>query len=488
MLRCVRTLDGNRLPMKTPSWHWFCLAWALMRLISPCAAYGEQSPVDRPNFVVIITDNQRFDTIAALGNPVIKTPNLDRLVRGGTTFTRAVAYPLCTPSRAEMLTGCSAPRTGVLGFSERPPKELAFWPAVMRDRGYQTWHIGKWHIVGAPEEYGYSQTGAMVRSGGPRTPPLYGRHGREITGYRNSLFMSNRPDAKLSQPVAITADIDRYFADSAIEVIEGKPGQPFFLHVNFTAGHDPYLTPDGFQPTYDAEKMPLPANFLPEHPFDHGNLRGRDELLLPWPRTPAMIREELAYYYAELSYMDEQVGRIVSALERSDQMKNTVVIFASDHGRGLGSHGIVGYHCMYEHSISSPVIFYGRGIPAGVSREAQCYLRDLFPTVCELGGAPIPATVEGRSLVPVLQGRAHQIYDCVFGCFQQYSRMVRSDRWKYIYYPQIDKVQLFDLKSDPEEIHDLSTTPDHSEIAAELRTKLLAWMRENKDLVLSKGN
>jgi arylsulfatase A-like enzyme len=475
--------------MKTPSAFRLCLAYALIGLCAPLELSADQQPpANPPNFVVILTDNQRFDTIAALGNPVIRTPNLDRLVRGGTTFTRAVAYPLCTPSRTEMITGCSALRTGVVGFSQRPPKDLAFWPAVMRDRGYETWHIGKWHIVGEPSEYGYSQTGAMVRSGGPRTPPLFGRHGREITGYRNSVFSSNRPDVKLSQPVALTADIDRYFADSAIEVIEQKPARPYFLHVNFTAGHDPYLTPDGFEPAYDPAKIPLPPNFLPEHPFDHGNLRGRDELLLPWPRTPEMIREGLAYYYAELSYMDQQVGRILTALEKTDQMNNTIVIFSSDHGRGLGSHGIVGYHCMYEHSISAPIIFFGQGIPAGVTQTAQCYLRDLFPTVCELSRTPVPATVEGRSLVPVLQGQADKIYDYVFGGFQRFSRMVRSDRWKYIYYPQIDKAQLFDLQSDPHEIHDLAAARAHAQVAADLRTRLLAWMRDNKDAVLNQDN
>ena len=475
--------------MKTPSSYCLCLTITLIWLGSPSSAGGDQQQlVDPPNFVIIVTDNQRLDTIAALGNPVIKTPNLDRLVRGGTTFTRAVAYPLCTPSRTEMITGCSALRTGVMGFSQRPPKSLAFWPATMHRSGYETWHIGKWHIVGEPSEYGYSETGAMVRSGGPKTPPLFGRHGREITGYRNSVFSSNRPDVKLSEPVAITADIDRYFADSAIEVIERKRTRPLFLHVNFTAGHDPYLTPNDFTTRYDPATIPLPPNFLPEHPFDHGNLRGRDELLLPWPRTPEMIREELAYYYAELSYMDEQVGRILDSLEKSDQIKDTVVVFTSDHGRGLGSHGLVGYHCMYEHSISAPLIFYGRGIPAGVLRDAQCYLRDLFPTVCALSGTLVPATVEGHSLAAVLAGQTNQVYEYVFGCFQQYSRMVRSDRWKYIYYPQTGKVQLFDLKSDPHEMHDVSQVPDHAEVAALLRDKLLAWMRENQDTALNEGN
>ncbi len=138
--------------MNTLRSYWLCLPCAVIWLSSPWGVCdGQERPAVPPNFVVIVTDNQRFDTIAALGNPLIKTPNLDRLVRGGTTFTRAVAYPLCTPSRTEMLTGCSALRTGVLGFSQRPPKELAFWPAVMRERGYQTWHIGKWHIVGTPE-------------------------------------------------------------------------------------------------------------------------------------------------------------------------------------------------------------------------------------------------------------------------------------------------------------------------------------------------
>jgi arylsulfatase A-like enzyme len=179
--------------------------------------------------------------------------------------------------------------------------------------------------------------------------------------------------------------------------------------------------------------------------------------------------------------MDEQVGRIISALEQSGEMKDTIVIFASDHGRGLGSHGLVGYHCMYEHSIAAPIVFYGPGIPAGVIRNAQCYLRDLFPTVCELSGTPVPATVEGRSLVSVLRGQTDRVYEHVFGCFRQFSRMVRSERWKYIYYPQIDKVQLFDLESDPHEIHDLSQVVDHAANAADLRTRLFAWMRDNND-------
>jgi arylsulfatase A-like enzyme len=464
------------------------LSWALLGLASCFELAGaELHAAERPNFVVIVTDNQRFDTIAALGNPVIKTPNLDRLVRGGTTFTRAVAYPLCTPSRVEMLTGCSAFTTGVFGFSERPPERLAFWPAVMRGAGYETWHVGKWHVRKEPKDSGYTETGAMVRGGGTRGAPLYGRHGREITGYIGSVFSSNRPDVKLEQPVAITADIDRYFADSAIEFIQrgAAAEKPFFLHVNFTAGHDPYLTPADFDVAYDPAVIPLPPNILPEHPFDHGNLKGRDEQLLPWPRTPEMVREELAYYYAELSYMDRQVGRIIAAVEQSGQLNNTIVIFTSDHGRGLGSHGLVGYHCMYEHSITVPVIFYGKGIPAGVISQAQCYLRDLFPTVCELSGATVPATVEGRSLAPVLSGKKTQVYDEVYACFKEFSRMVRGDRWKCIYYPQLDKVQLFDLQTDPHEVNDLSQAPQHAQTLAQMQAKLIRWMRQSGDPVIA---
>src|SRR3954467_7503043 len=149
--------------------------------------------------------------------------------------------------------------------------------------------------------------------------------------------------------------------------------------------------------------MPLPANFRPEHPFDHGNLPGRDEALLPFPRTADDIRQELACYYAVISHMDEQIGRILQALDDSGRRENTIVIFTSDHGLAIGSHGLVGKQNMYEHTINVPLVITGPGIRAGQRVDTQCYLRDLFPTMCELAGIAAPET-DGRSLVPAIHG------------------------------------------------------------------------------------
>ena len=149
-----------------------------------------------------------------------------------------------------------------------------------------------------------------------------GSRGREVTGYRGWMFQTD--DRKLfpEKGVGLTPDISARFADAAIEFIKRRSEKPFFLQVNFTAPHDPLLTPPGFEKTYDPAKMPIPPNFLPEHPFDHGNLKGRDERLLPWPRTRKDIQQDLATYYAVISHMDAQIGRILKALDSTRTSAN----------------------------------------------------------------------------------------------------------------------------------------------------------------------
>ena len=226
-------------------------------------------------------------------------------------------------------------------------------------------------------------------------------HGRPVTGYRGWIFQDDQGNKFPEKGVGLTPNISQEFADAAIEFIRRKPKKPFFLHVNFTAPHDPLFMPPGYERKYDSQKIPLPPNFLPEHPFDHGNFEGRDEKLLPWPRTPKDVREDLAVYYAVISHMDEHLGRILAALEETGLAQDTFVIFTSDHGLAMGSHGLRGKQNMYEHTVGVPLIFRGPGIPRGSRSEAQCYLRDLYPTVCDLAGIPVPPTVQGRSLARI---------------------------------------------------------------------------------------
>ena len=438
---------------------------------------------ERPNIVFLLADDLRPDAIGAFGHPVVQTPNLDALVREGTTFPRAITgYPICHVSRAEIFTGCCAFRTGVQYRGTRIDPGLALWPDTLRRAGYRTWFSGKWHNDGQPKQRGFEMTGGLFTSGGAKGRTQMPDHaGRPATGYTGWTFKTDDGAVEIEKGAGLTPDTDRFIADGAIDLIRRKPGEPFFLQVSFTGPHDPRVWPRGYEHRYDAAKIPLPKNFAPQHPFEHGNAGGRDEVLLASPRQPDEVRAELAVYYAVIANLDEQVGRITAALREIGAWENTIVIFSSDHGLALGSHGLTGKQNQYEHTIGVPLIISGPGLPRGQRRAAQCYLRDLFPTTCELAGIPIPATVQSCSLVPVLAGKASSIYPEVFGCFSDTQRMIRDDRWKLIWYPKLSRDQLFDLASDPNEMHDLSAEPQHAAQLAQLKEKLEAWLRENGD-------
>lgn len=441
------------------------------------------APSRRPNVLFLLSDDQRPDTIAALGNPVIKTPQLDSLVRRGTTFTRAVcANPICTPSRGEILTGCSGFRSGVIDFGGKLDPRLVLWPAAMRAAGYATTYVGKWHNDGRPIERGFDCTNGLFGGGGGKFwKDQTDWKGSPITGYRGWVFQDDAGKLFPERGVGLTPNISGLFADAAIEVIRRKTDQPWFLQVAFTAPHDPLIMPPGFEKMYAFDQIPLPPNFLPQHPFDYGNLHGRDETLLPLPRTPKMIRDVLRMYYTVVSHLDQQIGRILAALEETGQAGNTIVIFSSDHGLGVGSHGIRGKQNMYEHTVGVPLILAGPGIPSGARRRAQVYLRELYPTTCDLVGIKIPASVSGTSFAPVIQGQVESIHDSVFCYFRDVQRMIRTDGWKLIHYPKVDQWQLFDLNADPHELDNLVEETEKAEILATLRRQLAELQQANQD-------
>ena len=469
---------------------WVVMRWVtLLLLLATCLFPLFAAPDGSlPNVLLIVSDDQRPDTIRALGNTYIDTPNLDRVVQSGTSFTRAIVpIPHCTPSRAEILTGASTFRNHSAPFGKALNPELTFWGDVMRQAGYRTWYSGKWMTEGHPKNRGYDETSGLFSSGGGagRDRQTYPKshNGQDVTGYTGWTFKSAEGKPELEKGVGLTPITDRHIADGAIALINRRPSQPFFLHVNFTAPHDPLHIPPGYEKRYDPAAMPLPPNFRPEHPFDHGNAGERDERMLPVPREPLAVKREIAAYYAVISHMDEQIGRILQALEATGQAGNTLVIFTSDHGLALGSHGLMGKTNMYEHTVGVPLVMSGPGIPRGQQLRAQTYLRDLYPTVCDMIGAPIPATVEGRSLMPVLRGQATEIYPEVYGYWHRVGRddplpvqrMVRTDRWKLIYYTNVKRYQLFDLANDPHELKDLSADPQHAPVRGELEHKLDAW-------------
>lgn len=447
------------------------LAW-LAGLMAIQAA--ETRTTGRPNVVFLFSDDQRFDTIRALGNRYIQTPNLDRLVRNGFAFTNAFCMgsmvgAVCVPSRAMVMTGRTLFRALASPTNNVIPAALPMWPEVMQKAGYTTIGIGKWHNDRASYARAFNRGGPIFFGG--------------MTDQFKVPVHDFDPAGRYDQSAQHSNDVfsSELFANAAIKFLRERREKPFFLYVAFTAPHDPRTPPKEFAELYDPAQMPLPRNFLPEHPFDNGQLKGRDEELLPWPRTPDAVRQEIAAYYGMITHLDIQIGRILKALEETGQMENTLIVFAGDHGLAIGSHGLLGKQNLYEHSMRPPLILSGPGIPKGKTSAALCFLFDLYPTICEFAGIAVPRTVEGKSLVPVITGRTGKVRDSIFGAYRDVQRSVRNERWKLIHYPKLNRHQLFDLANDPDELNDLSADPRYAARLAEMRAGLAVWQKEVGD-------
>lgn len=443
---------------------------------------GTASACAAPNILFIVSDDQRPDTIHALGNAVIKTPNLDRLVVRGTSFTRAYAdYPICHVSRAQILTGTHAFKALPKYPGGAIDPKLATLAGTLQKSGYHTCYTGKWHNDGHPMQRGYTTTSGLYSSGGGKgiTQPEIDDRGRPLTGYRGWTFKDDQNNPELDKGVGLQPDNSRHTADGAIRGIQNAPkDKPWLVHVNFAFPHDPRQWPTGLKNHYDPAKIPLPANFAAKHPFDHGNIDGRDERLLPTPRVESEVRAELALYYAMITDLDAQVGRILAALPSPEE---TIIIFTADQGLALGSHGLLGKQNQYEHSIRSPLIISGPDLPKNERTAALVTLHDLFPTLCELSDTKIPPSVTGKSLAPLLRHQTDRVHDFVTGMFTDTQRMICDERWKFVLYPKANREQLFDLQTDPQELHDLSTDPAHQVKREDLKARLQARRLENGD-------
>lgn len=445
---------------------------ALLGMVAVPGTLTVQAAV-RPNILFLLADDLRPDAIHALGNRDVRTPNLDRLVRRGMAFTQAFCMgstsgAVCAPSRAMLMSGRSLFRfTGdVFNLQD----DFPLLPEALKQSGYATFITGKWHN-GRPWLARSFTHGAEIFFGG------MGKH-TELPVFdfdASGIYPMDR-----AHP--IKAFSSEAFATAAIAFMKSQPReQPFFAYVSFTAPHDPRTPPKKFREFYDPVKLTLPANFLPAHPFDNGELKIRDEELAPTPRTKEVIGEHLADYYGMVSHLDEQVGRILTTLEESGLAQNTIVVFASDHGLALGSHGLLGKQNLYEHSMGAPLIFAGPGIPAQQASTALCYLLDLYPTLCELTGTPVSPGVEGRSLAPILRGQTQSVRESIFTAYRDVQRAVRDHRWKLIWYPPIDRYQFFDLRNDPDEMRDLYSAANPPPEFGRLREQLRVWQTAVND-------
>lgn len=440
-----------------------------------------QSATTRPNIVVLYSDDQTYRTIHALNNPEIQTPNLDRLCARGTAFTHACIMgglqgAVCVPSRAMLMSGQSLfhATANVVKQKENygPAREFEMFPEVFGRAGYTTYGIGKWH--NRPPLYQRTfQNGSAIFFGGmfdQYTTPV---HDYDPAGqYPTS---AAKPQNRHSSEV---------FADAAIGFLKNRDrAKPFLLYCAFTSPHDPRQAPKEYKAMYPEDKIELPPNYLPEHPFDNGELKIRDEELLPWPRTRAAIRKELSDYYAIITHLDAQVGRILGTLESEGLTKNTIIVFAGDNGLAVGQHGLLGKQNLYDHSIRVPLIMAGPGIPSNQKSEAAAYLFDIFPTLSDLSGMPKPKFADGKSLVPVLKNPKLALRESRVFAYRHVQRAIRTTQWKFIRYNAsgVQNQQLFDVRSDPWEMKDLSKQASMSTTVKQLDAEMQRLLREEGD-------
>ncbi len=469
------------------------VVWMLLLAVVGCRGV---EPRPAPNVIVLFTDDQRYNTVGALGNDEISTPNIDDLVARGTAFTRAHIMggqhgALCAPSRAMLLTG--RPLFSLLDKGDVIPEAHVTMPQHFRAAGYRTFGTGKWHNNRQAFNRSF-EDGDNIFFGGMHWP-ADGGHERPMLHHYDSTgaygadtrWQGDRYSSALFADAAVSF-IKRY----ADEAASGNSGMnatdPFFVYVAFSSPHDPRTPPEPFAAAYTADSVSLPDNYAPEHPFDNGELYVRDEKLLPHPRTEEAVRKDIAAYYGMISEVDAQIGRIVDALEAAGLSDNTIIVFAGDNGLAVGSHGLLGKQNLYDHSMRVPLVLAGPGVNAGVQRDDLVYLFDLFPTLAESAGLDTPPTVEGRSIVSMLQGEgagsSSAGRDAVFYVYKDVQRGVRTkDDWKLISYnvDGVQRHQLFDLRSDPHELENLYDSPKATSARTRLQSLLIEKSREFDD-------
>ncbi|MDA7645690.1 sulfatase-like hydrolase/transferase [bacterium] len=404
-----------------------------------------------PNIVFLFTDDQRFDSFGALGNPDVKTPKMDSLIERGTLFTQAyiqgsMVGMTCLPSRAMIMSGKSL---------FRAPMQLdtgLLLPQALRQGGYKTFATGKWHNGRESFLNCFDEAEAVFLGGAAGSHvnvPLNYRKGEEMVPY---------------QVLGIHASV--LFADATIEYLKAQQGtkQPFFCYVPFTAPHSPHTPPGDFATMYNPKELTLPPNHPSANPLTTTapQRRGRN-------RDP---KTSLAAYYGMVSHLDEQVGRILDAIDTYGHRDDTIILLATDHGFSLGSHGEHGKANGYEHGSRSIMSFSGPGIPQGKRTPAFAYLLDIYPTLCELAHLPIPEDPEGMSLARVIHGKHGHERDTLFTAFMADQRTIRDARWKLFSRLNGGGLQLFDLLNDPHELNDRSSDSRSAPIIEQLQAKL----------------
>jgi choline-sulfatase len=440
----------------------------------------------KPNVLFLFADDHTYEAVRAFGHTDIDTPNLDRLAARGTTFTRAYnmgswSGAVCVASRTMLISGRSVWNAGKIHkTTDAERKGGVLWPQLMKKAGYKTYMTGKWHIeTDAAKCFDVTRD---VRAGMPKTvPSAYNRPIADQTDawspFDQSLGGFWEGGTHWSEVVA--NHTLSFLADAK------QGGDSFFIYAAFNAPHDPRQAPKDFVDRYPLSRIAMPENFIPEYP--HKDAIGcshklRDENLAPMPRTELAVKTHRAEYYALITHLDSQIGRILDALDTSGQAENTWIFFTADHGLAVGHHGLFGKQNLYDHSVRVPFLVAGPGVAKGAKNDASIYLQDVMATALDLAGAEKPAHVFFNSLRPLLNGEKSR-YESVYGAYLELQRAITHDGWKLIAYPKAKVLRLYDLAEDPQEMQDLAVKPEHAAKVKDLLQRLVKLSADLHDEV-----
>ena len=448
--------------------------------------------MDRPNIILLLADQHRWDCASYAGNPDLRTPNLDALAGHGVNFTQAVCpFPLCVPARVTLMTGQYVSTHGVAGNRDGLPATATTLPVLLHAAGYNTACVGKMHFNsnlthGFDHRLDLREHQQYLKENPPRPVPddipvlPRWRPFRDPAGvWLNGMYY---PYGAYDEDMAGT-----WFARKAQEFLRGHVDKPFLLVASFYEPHSPFRFPVEYRGMFDPRSFDVPE----PGPEDGWQI---PEIFRN------LTREEkqgiTAAYYTSTAFMDKNIGLVLETLKETGLDKNTLVVYLGDHGYNLGHHGRFEKHCSYEEAVRAPLMIR---LPGGnrrdVAADALVEFIDVFPTIAEACGIPIPDQVEGRSLLPLLEGKTDEHREYAFSeYYPNEEAMIRSKRFKYVFMrgkrirpdgykpghpPHGRTERLFDLANDPNELTNLAYQPEYSEVVDRLKKEMLRRLEEN---------
>lgn len=436
-----------------------------------------------PNIVFFLGEGLRHDEFSFRGNPLLKTPHMDRLAREGVWFRNAfVTNALCLPSRASFLTGAYSHTTGATTNAENQvPARFPLISDVLRAQGYETAFVGKSHVGGALLDHKWDYYCGFKGQADYLKPTI-------VEG----------SNGQYGEPQVHHEYVDDLLTRKAVEWLQGRGGKPFCLFLWFYAPHAPFYRPRRMLQRFNGDRVAVPGNFdddLKGYPgksravAEADNKIGTSQVFTDDPRS---LEELIKDHYAGVESNDEDVGQVLDTLSAANKLDDTVIMLSSDHGFFLGEHTFYDKRLMYEPSIRVPMIIrYPKLIAAGTVREEMVLNIDAPVTLLQLVGMRAPETMQGRSFLALARGQAVADWrkDWLYEYYEypgyenvRPHRGVRTERYKYIhFFTEPQEYELYDLQVDPDENDNLYGKPGHEELIARLRGRLEELRRETGD-------